>query len=170
MIYAIWDDSKSYVTDQQLRSPAADPLPPGHCSLVNAIGLPIGLFPHAEYDSITLQAEPGDAFVFFSDGILDARNQHGNTFGRDRAEQIVTRNCHMTADEIVTLIFQCCESISSAIPSSSTIRASLPSRSRIQIQLPSQPRNESDNLQEERPARPPAFVYRNRKLRCESAP
>jgi sigma-B regulation protein RsbU (phosphoserine phosphatase) len=73
---------------------------------IEATGLPVGLFPAAEYDEFTFRAVPGDAFVFFSDGILDARNQHGNTFGRERAEQIVTRNCHKTADEIVTLIFQ----------------------------------------------------------------
>jgi sigma-B regulation protein RsbU (phosphoserine phosphatase) len=106
IIYAVWDD------DQRILQIANSGLPrPIYChqgkvERIEATGLPLGLFPSAEYDEFTFRAVPGDAFVFFSDGILDARNQHGNTFGRERAEHIVTRNCHKTADEIVTLIFQ----------------------------------------------------------------
>jgi sigma-B regulation protein RsbU (phosphoserine phosphatase) len=105
IIYAVWDD------DQRILQIANSGLPrPIYCNKgkverIEATGLPLGLFPSAEYDEFTFRAVPGDAFVFFSDGILDARNQHGNTFGRERAEQIVTRNCHKTADQIVTLIF-----------------------------------------------------------------
>jgi sigma-B regulation protein RsbU (phosphoserine phosphatase) len=105
IIYAVWDD------DQRILQIANSGLPrPIYCNKgkverIEATGLPLGLFPSAEYDEFTFRAVPGDAFVFFSDGILDARNQHGNTFGRERAEQIVTRNCHKSADEIVTLIF-----------------------------------------------------------------
>jgi sigma-B regulation protein RsbU (phosphoserine phosphatase) len=106
IIYAVWDD------DQRILQIANSGLPrPIYChqgkvERIEATGLPLGLFPSAEYDEFTFRAVPGDAFVFFSDGILDARNQHGNTFGRERAEQIVTRNCHKSADEIVNLIFE----------------------------------------------------------------
>jgi sigma-B regulation protein RsbU (phosphoserine phosphatase) len=107
MIYAVWDDAQRVL--QIANSGLPRPIychQEGKIERIEATGLPLGLFPSAEYDEFTFRAVPGDVFVFFSDGILDARNQHGNTFGRDRAEQIVTRNCHTTADEIVNLIFQ----------------------------------------------------------------
>ena len=47
----------------------------GKIELIEATGLPLGLFDDAEYDEFIFQAEPGDMFVFFSDGILDATNQ-----------------------------------------------------------------------------------------------
>ena len=61
----------------------------GKLDVVEATGLPLGLFPNAEYDEFTFHAHPGDMFVFFSDGILDARNRAGDMFGRHRVEEIV---------------------------------------------------------------------------------
>jgi len=106
IIYAVWDDNHRILQIANSGLPRPIYCHQGKVERIEATGLPVGLFPAAEYDEFTFRAVPGDAFVFFSDGILDARNQHGNTFGRERAEQIVTRNCHKTADEIVTLIFQ----------------------------------------------------------------
>jgi phosphoserine phosphatase RsbU/P len=105
IIYAVWDDAQRILQIANSGLPRPIYCHQGKVERIEATGLPLGLFPSAEYDEFTFRAAPGDAFVFFSDGILDARNQHGNTFGRERAEQIVTRNCYKTADEIVTLIF-----------------------------------------------------------------
>ena len=55
--------------------------------------LPLGLFDDAEYDEFTFNAKPGDMFVFFSDGILDARNRAGELFGR-RAWKRSSQQCH----------------------------------------------------------------------------
>ena len=106
IIFAVWDDNQRILQIANSGLPRPIYCHQGKVERIEATGLPLGLFPSAEYDEFTFRAVPGDAFVFFSDGILDARNQHGNTFGRERAEQIVTRNCHKSADEIVTLIFQ----------------------------------------------------------------
>lgn len=105
IIYAIWDDNQRILHIANSGLPRPIYCHQGKVERVEATGLPLGLFPTAEYDEFTFRAHPGDAFVFFSDGILDARNAHGNTFGRERAEHIVAKNCHLTADEIVTLIF-----------------------------------------------------------------
>ena len=105
IIYAIWDDNQRILHIANSGLPRPIYCHQGKVERVEATGLPLGLFPSAEYDEFTFRAHPGDAFVFFSDGILDARNAHGNTFGRERAEHIVAKNCHLTADEIVTLIF-----------------------------------------------------------------
>ena len=50
---------------------------------VQAEGFPLGLFPAASYDEITLQLAPGDQVVFFSDGITDAVNSRNEQFGSE---------------------------------------------------------------------------------------
>ena len=66
--------------------------------------MPLGLFDDAEYEEFSFRANPGDLFVFFSDGILDATNQAGDLFGRRRVEQIVRCSAN-SAQDIVDAIF-----------------------------------------------------------------
>ena len=47
-------------------------------------GLILGLFPQATYDEETLELEPGDVLVIFSDGVTEAFNAAGEDFGEDR--------------------------------------------------------------------------------------
>jgi len=105
MIYAIWDDHdrKLHIANSGLPRPIH--CHAGHCSLINVTGLPMGLFNTAEYEETTLRAEPGDAFIFFSDGILDATNSKGEMFGRERLERIADQNVHLSAEGMVDKLF-----------------------------------------------------------------
>jgi len=47
-------------------------------------GVVLGLFQHAAYDEESLQLQPGDLLVIFSDGVPDALNLSGDEFGEDR--------------------------------------------------------------------------------------
>jgi phosphoserine phosphatase RsbU/P len=47
-------------------------------------GLPVGLFPDAEYSEASIQLEPGDRVYLYTDGILDAENRAGEHFGMQR--------------------------------------------------------------------------------------
>jgi sigma-B regulation protein RsbU (phosphoserine phosphatase) len=47
-------------------------------------GLILGLFPQAAYDEETLQLEPGDTLVIFSDGVTEAMNAASEEFGEAR--------------------------------------------------------------------------------------
>jgi serine phosphatase RsbU (regulator of sigma subunit) len=47
-------------------------------------GLILGLFSHAEYQEETIQLDPGDVLVVFSDGVSEARNVADDEFGDDR--------------------------------------------------------------------------------------
>jgi phosphoserine phosphatase RsbU/P len=58
-------------------------------STIQAEGFPLGLFPKAEYDELTIAAKPGDVFVFFSDGITDALNAESEMFGTERLEAVL---------------------------------------------------------------------------------
>ncbi len=105
MIYAIWDDNQ-----QQLQLANSGLPRPIHCrggkvEEIQATGLPIGLFGHATYDELNVRGRKGDAFLFFSDGILDATSSKGEMFGRHRMEAITKANAHRSAEELVDAIF-----------------------------------------------------------------
>src|SRR5438132_3558351 len=106
IIYAVWDDPNR--TLQVANSGLPRPLycHDGKIEVIEATGLPLGLFDDADYDEFTFHANPGDMFVFFSDGILDARNQAGDMFGRRRVEEIVAKSCEFSADWVVDSLFK----------------------------------------------------------------
>ena len=106
IIYAVWDDERRTL----LVANSGLPLPlychDGKIETIEAAGLPLGLFYEAEYDEFTFKAKPGDMFVFFSDGILDARNRHGQSFGPERVQEIVAGCADQTPDCVVSNIFR----------------------------------------------------------------
>lgn len=103
--YAVWDGKRHLLRIANSGLPRPMYCHNGRLERIEAIGLPLGLFPTADYDEATYHAKVGDLFVFFSDGMVDARNRHGDMFGRGRIEQVVTANCDRTADEVVMAIF-----------------------------------------------------------------
>ena len=109
MIIALWDD-----TDRSLRIANAGSVQPLFVSdsadkadlthgldvrTVKAEGFPLGLFPHVTYEEHLLETNPGDLIVFFSDGIVDAENIHGEMYGTDRLCTLLQR--HPTASQTV---------------------------------------------------------------------
>ncbi len=68
--------------------------------------MPLGLFDDADYDEFRFKMKPGDMFVFFSDGILDARNRRGELFGRGRVEKLVLECAGKSADCVVETLFK----------------------------------------------------------------
>ena len=79
---------------------------PGKIEIIEATGLPLGLFDDAEYDEFTFRAKPRDMFVFFSDGIIDARNKAGELFGRTRVEEIVRQCWEGSVESVVNSLFK----------------------------------------------------------------
>src|ERR1022692_2899890 len=106
LIYAVWDDSDRSLQVANSGLPRPIYCHDGKVETIEATGLPLGLFDEVDYVELTFQAKPGDMFVFFSDGILDARNRAGDMFGRRRVERIVAENPSASPDTIVKMIFQ----------------------------------------------------------------
>ena len=52
--------------------------------------LPLGIQPHARYESSQFHLAPGSRLTFYSDGVVEARNQKGELFGFDRGKAIST--------------------------------------------------------------------------------
>jgi len=106
IIYAVWDDTRRTLQVANSGLPRPIYCRQGKTEIIEATGLPLGLFDDAEYDEFTFPAKPGDMFVFFSDGILDARNKDGDLFGRERVEEIVARAADKSADWVVDALFK----------------------------------------------------------------
>ena len=106
LIYAVWDDVNCTLQVSNSGLPRPVYCRKGKTQVIEATGLPLGLFDDAEYDEFTFQAEPEDVFVFFSDGILDATNKAGDLFGRTRLEKIINGCSGNSAEAIVKSIFK----------------------------------------------------------------
>ena len=48
--------------------------------------------PHARYESTQFHLAPGSRLTFYSDGVVEARNQRGELFGFDRGKAISTES------------------------------------------------------------------------------
>ncbi len=106
LIYAVWDDRNRALKIANSGLPRPLYCHEGKIEVIEATGLPLGLFDDAEYDEFTFKAKPGDMFVFFSDGILDARNKAGDMFGRHRTEAIIAGCVNVSADCVVKSLFK----------------------------------------------------------------
>ena len=109
IIYAVWDEARRTLQVANSGLPRPIYCHDGKVEIIEATGLPLGLFDDAEYDEFNFRAKPSDMFVFFSDGILDARNTEGELFGRQRVEQIVARCAGRPADYVVDCLFKAVE-------------------------------------------------------------
>jgi sigma-B regulation protein RsbU (phosphoserine phosphatase) len=106
IIYAVWDDANKSLQVANSGLPRPVYCREGKVEIIEATGMPLGLFEDPEYDEFSFKAKPGDMFVFFSDGILDATNTKGELFGRTRAEKVISECSESTAECLVNSLFK----------------------------------------------------------------
>ncbi len=106
LIYAVWDDVARTLQVANSGLPRPIYCHDGKIEVIEATGLPLGLFEETDYDEFSFKAKPSDLFVFYSDGILDAENKAGKLFGQKRLEDIVWECRKESADSIVKSIFK----------------------------------------------------------------
>lgn len=46
-------------------------------------GIPLGIYANRDYESSTLQLEPSDQLLFYTDGLMDAKDENGMSFSLD---------------------------------------------------------------------------------------
>ena len=105
LLYAVWDDQRRTLQIANSGIPRPIYVHDGKTEIVEATGLPLGLFDEAEHDELTFKTKPGDLFVFFSDGILDARNKAGDMFGRSGVERVIAGCTDQSPDCVVNSLF-----------------------------------------------------------------
>jgi sigma-B regulation protein RsbU (phosphoserine phosphatase) len=113
---ALWDDDKKTMRVANSGLPRPIYCHQGHAHMLEAAGLPLGMFEDVAYDEIAIHASSGDVFVFFSDGIVDASNAKDEQFGRTRVEHVISKHSSGGAQEIVDAIFQASDDFSAGVP------------------------------------------------------
>jgi sigma-B regulation protein RsbU (phosphoserine phosphatase) len=102
---ALWDDSTRIMRVANSGLPRPIYCRNGHAHMIESAGLPLGMFADAAYDEVTIHANPGDVFVFLSDGLIDASNPRDEQFGRTRVERVIAHHAEQSASEIVEALF-----------------------------------------------------------------
>jgi sigma-B regulation protein RsbU (phosphoserine phosphatase) len=105
MIYAVWDSQRMTLQVANSGMPRPVRCRKGKAEAIDATGIPAGLFRASEYDELTFEAQPGDLFVFFSDGITEATNATGEEFSEARLYKVIEKNAARSAVQTVSAIF-----------------------------------------------------------------
>lgn len=67
-------------------------------------GFPLGMVADAEYLPSRISYQKGDIFVFYSDGVTEARDKNNTLFGVERLRKIIADNADLEASELVNII------------------------------------------------------------------
>ena len=67
---------------------------------------PIGMFDDIEYEKITTEISPGDIIICYSDGVIDAVNENGESYEFDRLMNLVKKIYKLPAEEIKNKILE----------------------------------------------------------------
>ena len=65
---------------------------------------PLGFDAAEPFQELVVPFEEGDIFVFYSDGVTEARNPAGVLFGEQQVAKLVRENCGLNATALVELI------------------------------------------------------------------
>jgi phosphoserine phosphatase RsbU/P len=88
---------------------------------LEATGTVVGLLPDADYAQATIQLQPGDVLLAFTDGISEAMNHEEEEWGEDHmlasARKLLNQpNCTATAQQLLTCIFEAADQFTSGAP------------------------------------------------------
>src|SRR5207249_12237013 len=102
--YSIYDANTSTINpaDSGLAYPLV--VRAGQPTFLDIGGIPLGLFPDSKYQETQLQPQTGDLLIFYSDGVVEMRNDTGEEFGLRRLAETVRSNNEKSANDIVKSI------------------------------------------------------------------
>jgi sigma-B regulation protein RsbU (phosphoserine phosphatase) len=67
-------------------------------------GMPLGVEENTLWGQGSVEIEPGDVLLLYTDGIPDAQNEDGDFYEDKRLIQVTTGNLHMTPQELQAAI------------------------------------------------------------------
>jgi Serine phosphatase RsbU, regulator of sigma subunit len=80
-----------------------------YVQIVNPTGLALGLDAGLKFsqsiEEVTIEYQPGDLFIFYTDGLTEAMNTQKAQFGEDRLSRVVEHLASGTASEIMEGVF-----------------------------------------------------------------
>lgn len=72
---------------------------------LDAKGVFLGVFEGADFEEKSVKLQKGDKIVFYTDGVYEAKNSHGEIFGEERIFQILKDNPYLSATETINKIY-----------------------------------------------------------------
>lgn len=99
----------------------------GHCpplllrkgsvtALSSQKGLPIGVLIEAPYSAQSLQLQPHDRIIMYTDGITEAENEQGQWYGMERLQHYLTHQQHCSTEDQVNNIVNDVQSFAASYP------------------------------------------------------
>jgi sigma-B regulation protein RsbU (phosphoserine phosphatase) len=116
LCYAIFDLKRRTVTLANSGGPYPVRMRGGVCELIELPGVPLGSFFGVSYDEVSFPLVAGDAFVFATDGVLEAMNSAGVEFGSRRLLEVMQASADGSAADIVAAISRAVETHRAGFP------------------------------------------------------
>ena len=76
----------------------------GRIAYLDRGGLPLGVAPHVAYDSGSAVMEVGDWLAVFTDGVVEAANEHATEYGVDRLNAVLSAGANSSPAEMLARI------------------------------------------------------------------
>ena len=73
----------------------------GGATLIEATGLPLGIFCSEQFTSEKFRTEPGDTLFLFTDGLSESRDLGGCEYGTSRLQSLLCRNNSLPPAELI---------------------------------------------------------------------
>jgi phosphoserine phosphatase RsbU/P len=95
------------------------------CRQLALSGIPPGLFPDVNYESLTIQLKPGDSVFFCTDGLTDAYDTRGEQFGVERLYLFCIENRLAPPRELLEKVFAAVDNFSAGCEQQDDMAATL---------------------------------------------
>jgi sigma-B regulation protein RsbU (phosphoserine phosphatase) len=73
----------------------------GRATLIEATGLPVGIFCNEEFTSTKFDMSPGDTLFLFTDGLSESRDTAGEEYGTTRLMSLLCRHQELLPDALI---------------------------------------------------------------------
>ncbi len=101
MVYGIIDTTLQTIELCQAGHPSPIYVTKGESArFIGDGGFPVGLTECTEYESVTIDYNPGDRLILYSDGITECLNGNGDMFGADRLIDILEQTRTVSIHEV----------------------------------------------------------------------
>ncbi len=74
--------------------------------IIQAEGGLVGAFENQRFAQATLDLQPGDVLVTYTDGLIEARDDEGELYGRERVSESLKRNAQIPSGELTRALYQ----------------------------------------------------------------
>jgi len=102
--FALYDEETGAVTYTNAGHPPPILIRAGSATRLDVNGTVVGAFPFSKYGESTVQLEPGDLLVWYTDGITEPEDAYGEMFGEERLIELISKNSERPDAQIVQTV------------------------------------------------------------------